>query len=211
MALVNANYEFIYVNIGCNGRVSDGGVFESTDFHDKLINKTLNLPSTDDTTENLNFVFVADEAFALHENILKPYPQKNLSPEQRIFNYRLSRARRVVENAFGVLANRFRVFHTAIHMDPNKVDFVVLAACVLHNFLRRHAKSSYTTSNSFDQEMLHNGEIVPGEWRQSRNQQLHGLQLGYNRNMAENVKQNREKYKKYFMTTGKVSWQDNFL
>lgn len=50
-------------------------------------------------------------------------------------------------------------------MDPDKVDCVVLAACVLHNFLRRHSKSSYTFSNSFDQEMLHNGEIVPGEWR----------------------------------------------
>lgn len=85
MALVNVNYEFVYVNVGCNGRVSDGGIFESTDFHDKLINKTLNLPSTDDTTENLNFVFVADEAFALPENILKPYPQKKLSGEQRIF------------------------------------------------------------------------------------------------------------------------------
>ncbi|XP_031340979.1 uncharacterized protein LOC116169088 [Photinus pyralis] len=86
MALVNANYEFVYVNVGCNGRVSDGGVFESTDFHDKLINKTLKLPSTHDTTENLNFVFVADEAFALHENI------KTISSEEfvsRTANFQL--------------------------------------------------------------------------------------------------------------------------
>nr|CAI5840206.1 unnamed protein product [Callosobruchus analis] len=209
LAVVNANYEFVYINVGCNGRVSDGGVFDCTDFHDKLMTKTLNLPSVQDTTENLNFVFVADDAFALSENILKPYPQKQLSPEQRIFNYRLSRARRVVENAFGILANRFRVFHTEINMDPNKIDFVVLAAGVLHNFLRKHARSSYTPANSFDQEILDTGEIVHGEWRQG--QYLDGLQFGRGKNATENAKANREKYKNYFMTTGKVSWQNNFL
>nr|CAI5865924.1 unnamed protein product [Callosobruchus analis] len=197
LAVVNANYEFVYINVGCNGRVSDGGVFDCTDFHDKLMTKTLNLPSVQDTTENLNFVFVADDAFALSENILKPYPQKQLSPEQRIFNYRLSRARRVVENAFGILANRFRVFHTEINMDPNKIDFVVLAACVI-----------IYACKFFDQEILDTGEIVHGEWRQG--QYLDGLQLGRGKNATENAKANREKYKNYFMTTGKVSWQTTF-
>ncbi len=74
------------------------------------------------------YVFVADEAFPLMDHVLKPYPLRDLDPYQREFNYRLSRARRVVENAFGILANRFRVFHSAIQLSPEKVELVVLAA-----------------------------------------------------------------------------------
>lgn len=90
MAIENANYDFIYVNVVCNGKSSDGGVIANTKFYDKLLGKALQSPSNDRTINNMNFVFVADDAFALHENILKPFPDKNLNKEQRIFNYRLS-------------------------------------------------------------------------------------------------------------------------
>ncbi|KAM4019366.1 uncharacterized protein ACNLHF_000069 [Anomaloglossus baeobatrachus] len=135
MALVNANYEFINVDVGMNGRVSDGGVLEHTMFGEHLQNGALHLPPNSETTGNLNFVFVGDEAFPLHANLLKPFPQSTLTQERRIFNYRLSRARRVVENAFGIMANRFRVFHTPINLKLQSIDSVVLACCTLHNFL----------------------------------------------------------------------------
>ncbi|CAH1962840.1 unnamed protein product [Acanthoscelides obtectus] len=188
MALVNADYEFIYVNVGCNGRVSDGGVLEYTKFYDKLIEKKLNLPSNDVTKHNLNFVFVADDAFALHENILKPFPGNNLTKEESIFNYRLSRVRRTVENAFGILANRFRVFHTPINMQPDKIDKIVLAACALHNFLRR-SKTSYITRNDVDTEIIDTGDIIRGDWRAER--PLDNLQPGYGRNASREAKENR--------------------
>ena len=53
------------------------------------------------------FVVASDDAFPLHNNLMKPYPLSNLSSEQRVFNYRLSHARRVVENVFGIFAKRF--------------------------------------------------------------------------------------------------------
>lgn len=71
-------------------------------------------------------------------NLMKLYSQINtLSYEERVFNYRLSRARRVVENAFGIIANRFRVLLNPIATKLKTVDDIILACCALYNFLRR--------------------------------------------------------------------------
>lgn len=105
MALVNWNYEFIFIDVGKNGRISDGGIIEYTHFYERLNSKQLHLPENNENVNNLNFVFLGDEAFALKENLLKPYPQQDLDHDKRIFNYRLSRGRNVVENTFGILTS----------------------------------------------------------------------------------------------------------
>lgn len=113
MAVVNAKYEFMMVHAGTNGRVSDGGVLHETTFYKKLVNNNLNLPNPTVSSEGhhvLPYTFIGDQAFPLMVNLMKPYPDKNITRKEKIFNYRLSRARRVVENAFGILASRFRVF-----------------------------------------------------------------------------------------------------
>lgn len=74
MAIVDANLEFIYVDVGPNGRVSDGGVIENTLFYEKLLSGNLNLPKKEDNISGLDFVFIGDEAFALKTDFLKPFP-----------------------------------------------------------------------------------------------------------------------------------------
>lgn len=44
MPLVNFNYEFIYIDVGKNGRLSDGGILEYTEFHRNLLAKELSFP-----------------------------------------------------------------------------------------------------------------------------------------------------------------------
>ncbi|CAH1998538.1 unnamed protein product [Acanthoscelides obtectus] len=115
MGLVDANYMFTYVDVGCQGRISDGGVFRNTVLGRKLEENRLMLPN-DETLPNhtqttFPYVFVADDAFALGPHLLKPFQGVyEAGSDERVFNYRLSRARRIVENAFGILASVFRVF-----------------------------------------------------------------------------------------------------
>lgn len=92
----------------------------------------------------LPYVFVADDAFPLRRHIMKPFSHSNYSRREGIFSYSLSRARRTVENSFGILANRFRVFLLPVDLPPSNIETIVLACTSLHNFLRRDHVSHYT-------------------------------------------------------------------
>ena len=130
MAMVDANYRFTYIDIGCNGRVSDGGVLRDSTLGTTLFGEhsdMLNIPSPGPLpgrVHAVSFVVVGDNAFPLRNNLMKPYPLRNLSSEQHVFNYRPSRARRVVENVFGIFANRFRVFRSPASLCPYPPDAI---------------------------------------------------------------------------------------
>ncbi|VEN57542.1 unnamed protein product [Callosobruchus maculatus] len=157
-AVVDADYNFIFVDIGCQGRISDGGVFKHSSIYKKIMDNTLGLPEDQllhTINKNMPFVFLADEAFALTNRIMKPYSGMHEKGTcQRKFNYRLSRARRVVENAFGILSAVFRVLRKPILLEPEKARYIVMTTVCLHNFLRRNKQSRniYTPSGTFDEE-----------------------------------------------------------
>lgn len=123
MVLVDDDYCFRYTDIGCNGSISDGGDFQKCSLFQRLQNNML---------LNGGFI-VGDDAFPLKPVLMKPYSGMNLSYVENIFNYRLSRGRQTVENAFGILVSRFRVFEKPIACYVDTVDKVVRAACTLHN------------------------------------------------------------------------------
>ena len=79
--------------------------------------------------------FIWDEAFPLHRDLLWPFPRNQLSNEAKIYNYRLCRGRRVVENAFGILAQRWCIYQCQIYLGPDMVEFAIKASVVLHNIL----------------------------------------------------------------------------
>ena len=102
------------------------------------------------------FVFVADVAFGLSQHILRPYAGKCLYQKKRIFNYRLSRARRLIECSFGILANKWRIFHVPLNVDLSLAEDIIKVCCVLHNFVRDRdgiqTEDSLTVEGFFDME-----------------------------------------------------------
>ena len=58
------------------------------------------------------YFLVGDEIFPLQEWVIKTYSKSALTSEiKQIFNYRQSHARRVIENAFGILVSRWRILN----------------------------------------------------------------------------------------------------
>lgn len=110
-------------------------------------------------------VFSGDNVFALRKYMMKPYGHRQLTHDERIFNYRLSRARRVLENAFGILANRFQMMLTTIQHKPGTIRLTVTACIILHNLMRRRYPRM---QNNFIDMGDENHDLVPGAWRQDR-------------------------------------------
>lgn len=215
LGIVNAEYNFIYVHVGTQGRISDGGVFKATQFAQALENNQLNfppqspLPGRETPVPN---VFVADDAFPLAIRIIKPYGGHQLTgSKERIYNYRLSRARRIVENAFGILSSVFRVYRKPLLLEPDKAVMIILASLCLYNFLRRNKESQrrFTPIGVIDFEDVQTGDIRFGSWRNDISEGLTNLRINQ-RNASQVATSIRNEFAEYFISSaGQVHWQWN--
>jgi hypothetical protein len=107
------------------------------------------LPNTNE--EPLPYVIVGDEDFGLRKYLLRPYARKNLNRIRRMFNYRLTRARRFVECTFGILARKWRFFLSGMMVQPDFAELITKTACTLHNFVRR--RDGYNFEDTHSREM----------------------------------------------------------
>lgn len=117
MAVCDANYKFTMVDVGSTGSENDASILRSSSFGDKILNDKICLPlakNLPNTNLSLPHFFVGDGIFPLRKNLMKPFAGRQLPLEKQIFNYRLSRARRTIENAFGILISRWKIFSTTI-------------------------------------------------------------------------------------------------
>ncbi|XP_064462155.1 uncharacterized protein LOC135372477 [Ornithodoros turicata] len=197
LAVADSKYRFVLIDVGASGRTSDGGVLKESAIGKRLERNTLGLPSQTclpGTTTYTQHVFVGDEAFQLRTDFMRPFP-----------------GRRCVENAFGILVARWRVFRTPLKLDPDDVDYVVKAACVLHNYLCSHigTDSTYCPPGLVDTED-NTGNLCEGRWREIMAQNCSVFKLEYSpaRNSSRAAVALRDTLAAYFMTEeGAVPWQ----
>lgn len=137
LAIADAHAKFLFVEAGFNGRLSDGGALQRSDFMHILEFPEKYLPPRKSIGNNrtLPYVFVGDNAFPLMPNLMTPFPYSTMDGSKQLFNYSLSRSRQCIERAFGLMSNRFQILQKRIRLDETKTRKIVLACCVLHNFL----------------------------------------------------------------------------
>lgn len=149
LALVDSDYKILWADLGACGSSSDSQIYNASELKERIDTNTAGLPASSplprgelavedypDQFADVPHFFIGDEIFALHPHLIKPYSKNNLQKKERIFNLRLSRARRVVEAAFGIMANRFQILHKAQKKDVDTVELITKTCVVLHNLLR---------------------------------------------------------------------------
>lgn len=195
MAACDANYNFIYIDVGAYGKSSDSAIFQETELYKKLISNTLNIPEPLQISENnptlFPYVFIGDEAFGLSTNIMRPYGGNNLSAEKKFFNCRLSRARRYIECTFGILTNKWRIFHRPLNVHTELAKSIVRTCCVLHNFVR--SRDGY----SYDDTLTIMGFQTT-------------TQQNFNRG-GRAATTTRDNFTHYFVNENPLPWQNNYI
>lgn len=150
------------------------------------------------------YFVLGDGAFPLNVHVMKVF--SGLHPKgsiKRSFNYRLCRARRVVENVFGISSSVFRVLRKPMLLEPEKAEVIVMSVAHLHNFLKKSMNSVniYTPSGTFDREV--GGQITEGNWRSENNNMASLLPIrNMPRRSALDVKKLRNEIANYFVNEG---------
>ena len=211
LGLVDADYKFLWLDVGGYGHMSDAQIFNASELKECLEDNSIGLPAADPLPNDdrpTPYYILGDDAFGLRTYMMKPYAQRQMTKEQRIFNYRLSRGRRVVENAFGILAQRWQVLLTTMQHDPPTIATIVETSVILHNLMRMRYPALQNAA--IDAENA-NHQIVPGLWRDTAN--MHDLDnvRGPNRDSTAAKKQ-REYLRLYFNSAARsVPWQDRMV
>lgn len=212
MGIADAEYRFLYIDVGAYGSEGDSSVFCKSEFGQSIVNNTIELPeNTAIGGIDLPFVFVGDDAFPLTERILKPFtPPRGgrLTDEEKIFNYRLSRARRCIENSFGILTAKFICLARPLLCSPERAQKIVATCCVLHNHFCTTNKNSYCPPH-FTDSYDGNGHLIEGAWRRDVTDMTH-LNNAPLRSIRidELAKQNREIFKAFVNSPdGSLEWQ----
>ena len=165
----------------------------------------------DDKTDGIDmdmlYHLLGDEIFPLEPWLMRPYPGNQPEPEQ-IYNYRHSRSRLPIENSFGILVARWRIFETPIQAKPGNVKPYVLACICLHNYLRLTENSCYTPRGFID-VATKGGDIKHVEWRshQVQDSAIKPITKIKGRKNKSHAKLVREKLKVYVNEENILSWQ----
>ena len=133
MAFVDSHYRFIWASSGFPGNSHDSVIFGSTTMYQNLEENFIPEIGKDIDGITIPPLLIGDSAFPFHSWLMKPFTNAVLTPKQRNFNYRLSRARMATEGAYGQLKGRWSILLCKCESTTEEVKICILACIILHN------------------------------------------------------------------------------
>ena len=209
LAVIDAGYIFRLVDIGMSGSNSDGGVLLKSEMGKKFEAGQYEFSGrmTLATGAVVPAVIVGDDAFPLKTYMLKPYSDK--SYDYNVFNYRLSRARMVSENGFGILSARCRILHSLVETEPELATLATKTAVIIHNFLMTSGDFSNITADT-----IRGSEVIAGNWRGMEVGSPHVTPLSRqgSNNFSTDAFVIRDHFKNFFLSEeGQLPWQRDYV
>ena len=134
--LADADGRFIHVCTGYAGSIHDARVLRMSSLVNEVEDSTILVSPVirSGTGEEIRPLLVADPAYKLTNWCMKPYPEtRAITPSQRNCNKALSRARVVIEQAFGMLKGRWRCLLVKLDESVDKIPLTIITCCILHN------------------------------------------------------------------------------
>ncbi|XP_043471848.1 protein ALP1-like [Leptopilina heterotoma] len=139
MAICDPEYRFTWIDIGDYGSLNDASVFNASGFGQELEAGRYPLPEgkpLSGMNEQIPYFFIGNEAFGLRSYLMRPYSKRYLKyDDQKLFNYRLSHARTIIEDTFGILVTVWRILQTTLSFKLRTSILIVKCLLCLHNFL----------------------------------------------------------------------------
>ena len=106
MGLVDSDYKFLWIDVRSCGHMSDARLFNASEQKECLEDNSIGFPLADQLPNDdrpTSYYILRDDAFGLRTYLMKPYAQRQLTKEQRVLKYRLSRGRRMVAQRWQIL------------------------------------------------------------------------------------------------------------
>ena len=142
-AVVDHDYLFRDICVGWPGSVHDARIFINSHIYKRITQDNI-LAGRERTLSGCQVpvCIIGDSAYPMQTWLMKPFADNSsLTLEQKCFNYRLSRARIVVENAFGRLKARWRRLMKRNDMTTENIPSVISVCCILHNLCEIHGET----------------------------------------------------------------------
>lgn len=123
-AVCDARGRFLFVSSKCAGSTHDSSAFEITSLGRFLSSGCL----------KEGFWIAADEAYPCSDVLLTPWPSSTLNEEKDAFNFHLSSLRIHIEQAFGMLVNRWGILWRPLRCRLKNASKIFICCAKLHNF-----------------------------------------------------------------------------
>lgn len=199
LAICDSSYRFTYIDVGTYGREGDTNAFFQCDLGRTLLLDELEFPKDKILNgKRIPYFIVGNDAFPLHERIMKTYSGKKLDTRQRIYNDSLGRVRLCIEKAIGILCVKWMALENTLLTKACKVQKIISTCCSLHNFLLRESPETYS---------MHEPEILPV----SSLIDLQTCQKDLVKERSEEIRNNLKDYINSLAVYSQVSWQKEYV